>query len=141
MKALILAAGYATRLYPLTKDRPKPLLEVKGAPIIEHIARRVAALDGMDEIIVVVNRKFVDRFRAWKERVDVGNNARRWKVFFWKEMFVLACLCGGCVPGVRAGCRFRVRGVTADGCRAHGAHSAGRHRRGGWSVFQRECDG
>ncbi|MCK4649408.1 NDP-sugar synthase, partial [bacterium] len=37
MKALILAAGYATRLYPLTKDRPKPLLPIAGKPILEYI--------------------------------------------------------------------------------------------------------
>ncbi|MBW2985487.1 NDP-sugar synthase [Candidatus Woesearchaeota archaeon] len=40
MKALILAAGYATRLYPLTSDTPKPLLEVGGKPIVEHILKK-----------------------------------------------------------------------------------------------------
>ncbi len=68
MKALILAAGYATRLYPLTKDRPKPLLPVADKPIIEHIAGRIENLREIKEIIVVVNNKFVDKFTAWKER-------------------------------------------------------------------------
>ncbi|MBU1704508.1 MAG: NTP transferase domain-containing protein, partial [Nanoarchaeota archaeon] len=44
MKAIILAAGYATRLYPLTLNKPKPLLEVKGKPIIEHIINKIKAI-------------------------------------------------------------------------------------------------
>ncbi len=42
MKAIVLAAGYATRMYPLTRDRAKPLLEVGGRPILSH---RVEALE------------------------------------------------------------------------------------------------
>ena len=71
MKALILAAGYATRLYPLTKDRPKPLLPVADKPIIEHIAERIARLEDVTEIVVVVNNKFADKFIAWKEHFSV----------------------------------------------------------------------
>ncbi len=41
MKALILAAGYGTRLYPLTKDKPKPLLPVAGQPMMEHILKKI----------------------------------------------------------------------------------------------------
>ena len=43
MKALVLAAGYATRLYPLTRDRAKPLLEVAGRPIMDYVLDRVGA--------------------------------------------------------------------------------------------------
>jgi len=75
MKALILAAGYATRLYPLTKNYPKPLLAVAGKPIIDHIAEKVEVLGGMDEIIVVTNSKFASLFGEWakarKGRVPV----------------------------------------------------------------------
>lgn len=65
MKTLILAAGYATRLYPLTKHWPKPLLVVKEKPIINHIIDRVDALEGNDEIIVITNEKFFHQFDDW----------------------------------------------------------------------------
>lgn len=69
MKALVLAAGYATRLYPLTKEYPKPLLEVGKKPIINYIVEKLEALDDIDEIIVVTNSKFMPSFRRWKERL------------------------------------------------------------------------
>jgi glucose-1-phosphate thymidylyltransferase len=65
MKALILAAGYATRLYPLTKEYPKPLLEVRGRPIIDYIVSKLEAVELIDEIIVVTNSKFIPLFRKW----------------------------------------------------------------------------
>jgi glucose-1-phosphate thymidylyltransferase len=66
MKALILAAGYATRLYPLTKEYPKPLLEVEHKPIIDYIVEKVNKIKAIDEIIVVTNSKFISRFKKWK---------------------------------------------------------------------------
>jgi glucose-1-phosphate thymidylyltransferase len=69
MKALILAAGYATRLYPLTKEYPKPLLTVKQKPIIDFIIDKLRTIDEIDEIIVVTNSKFVSRFRKWQQKV------------------------------------------------------------------------
>jgi glucose-1-phosphate thymidylyltransferase len=65
MKALILAAGYAVRLYPLTKEFPKPLLKVGKRPIIEYIIDKLEAVGEIDEIIVVTNSKFIARFRQW----------------------------------------------------------------------------
>ncbi|HTY44537.1 MAG TPA: nucleotidyltransferase family protein [Patescibacteria group bacterium] len=65
MKALILAAGYATRLYPLTKDYPKPLLRVGKHPLIEHIIAQVDAVKEIEEIVVVTNHKFISIFRDW----------------------------------------------------------------------------
>ena len=47
MRALILAAGYATRLYPLTRDRPKPLLEVGGRPLVDWILERIAEVSAI----------------------------------------------------------------------------------------------
>ena len=69
MKALILAAGYATRLYPLTRDYPKPLLDIKGRPIINYIIDKLEAVSAIDEIYVVTNRKFISFFRRWKKAV------------------------------------------------------------------------
>ena len=53
MKALVLAAGYATRLYPLTLDRPKALLEVGGEPMLDRVVERLRPM-GVDGIVVVV---------------------------------------------------------------------------------------
>jgi glucose-1-phosphate thymidylyltransferase len=68
MKLLILAAGYATRLYPLTKTTAKPLLEIAGRPMIEHVLATTANVRGLDEILIVTNEKFTHDFRQWAER-------------------------------------------------------------------------
>ena len=67
MKALILAAGYATRLYPLTKEYPKPLLKVKNRPIIDYILDKLEKIDSIDEVFVVTNSKFIARFKKWSQ--------------------------------------------------------------------------
>lgn len=69
MKALILAAGYATRLYPLTKKYPKPLLEVRGRPIIDYIVDKLASVGAVNEIYVVTNSKFISNFKKWSKTV------------------------------------------------------------------------
>jgi glucose-1-phosphate thymidylyltransferase len=66
VKAVILAGGYATRLYPLTLDRPKHLLEVGGRPILELLLERLP-LDELEAVYVVTNAKFAERFREWAE--------------------------------------------------------------------------
>jgi glucose-1-phosphate thymidylyltransferase len=68
VKAVILAAGYATRLYPLTLDRPKALLPVGGKPILEHLLDRLAEIRGLGEIHVVTNSRFAEAFRKWAGR-------------------------------------------------------------------------
>ena len=65
MKAVILAAGYATRLYPLTLNRPKALLDVAGRPMVEHLLEALAGVDRIDGIYLVTNSKFADAFREW----------------------------------------------------------------------------
>lgn len=65
MKALILAAGYAVRLYPLTKVYPKPLLPVGGKPIIEYIIDKLEKIKGLNEVIIVTNTKFFPVFEKW----------------------------------------------------------------------------
>jgi glucose-1-phosphate thymidylyltransferase len=67
MKGIILAAGYATRLYPLTKDRPKALLPVCGKPIIDYIVEEMNTINDLDQIIVVSNHRFYDHFVLWSE--------------------------------------------------------------------------
>jgi glucose-1-phosphate thymidylyltransferase len=68
MKALILAAGYATRMYPLTKDYPKPLLLVKDRPIVDYIIEKLEKQEDLDEIILVTNSKFIASFKEWKKK-------------------------------------------------------------------------
>jgi glucose-1-phosphate thymidylyltransferase len=65
MDALILGAGYATRLYPLTKDRPKPLLPVGGVAIIERICRQLAEVPDLDTIHIVTNHTFAEHYGKW----------------------------------------------------------------------------
>ena len=65
MKCLILAAGYATRLYPLTENYPKPLLEVKGKTILDWLIEDIGSL--ADEFIVVTNHKFAWHFETWAQ--------------------------------------------------------------------------
>lgn len=65
MKALVLAAGYATRLYPLTVERPKALLPLAGSTILDLLVDKLEELDGLDEILIVSNRKFCAAFQEW----------------------------------------------------------------------------
>lgn len=65
MKVIILAAGYATRLYPLTLNRPKPLLEVANKPMIEHVLDNLAPIKDVDRVYVATNAKFADQFQQW----------------------------------------------------------------------------
>lgn len=67
MKVLILAAGYATRLYPLTLTQPKPLLPVAGKPMIEHVLDNIAPIPGIDRVYVVTNAKFAGHFQKWAD--------------------------------------------------------------------------
>ena len=62
MNILILAAGYATRLYPLTQTRAKPLLEVAGKPMMEWVIDNLAPIDGIEKVYVVTNSKFAGGF-------------------------------------------------------------------------------
>lgn len=66
MKTLILAAGYATRLYPLTKNFPKPLLEVGGKTILDRLVEAVDGIDSVNQHIIVTNATFYPHFDAWK---------------------------------------------------------------------------
>jgi len=73
MKAIILAAGYAQRLYPLTKDKSKALLHIAGKPIISHIVSSLSEIDVIDKIFVVTNQKFYEDFAKWKELKKLEN--------------------------------------------------------------------
>ena len=63
MNVLILAAGYATRLYPLTQNKAKPLLEVAGRPMIEWVMDNLAPVPDLETIYLVTNNKFAESFK------------------------------------------------------------------------------
>ena len=70
MKAIILAAGYATRLYPLTEHMPKALLTVCGKPILERLFDAFASEKEIDEIHIVSNAKFYQQLSDWAEHIQ-----------------------------------------------------------------------
>jgi glucose-1-phosphate thymidylyltransferase len=70
MNVLILAAGYATRLYPLTLTKAKPLLEVAGKPMIEWVLDNLAPIPDIQTVYVVTNDKFAEDFKAWADGYD-----------------------------------------------------------------------
>lgn len=65
MKCLILAAGYATRLYPLTENFPKPLLKVGGKTILDWLVDDIDSAGLVDEYVVISNHKFACHFEKW----------------------------------------------------------------------------
>jgi glucose-1-phosphate thymidylyltransferase len=75
VKAIVVAAGYATRLYPLTLTHAKPLLPLAGRPMIDYLVDRLEEVEELDAVHVVTNSKFADGFRRWagkaERRVDL----------------------------------------------------------------------
>ncbi len=65
MKCLILAAGYATRLYPLTENFPKPLLQVGEKTILDWLVDDIDTAGLVDEYVVISNHKYAPHFDAW----------------------------------------------------------------------------
>ncbi|MCM8819797.1 MAG: nucleotidyltransferase family protein [Candidatus Omnitrophica bacterium] len=69
MRVLILAAGYGTRLYPLTLELPKPLIKIKNKPIINFLIDKILTLEKyfkIEDVRVVTNNKFYNTFLEWK---------------------------------------------------------------------------
>lgn len=65
MKCLILAAGYATRLYPLTENFPKPLLTIKGKTILDWLVDDIDTSGDVEKYVVISNHKFAPHFEEW----------------------------------------------------------------------------
>src|SRR5438094_5808546 len=80
MNALILAAGYATRLYPLTLNKAKPLLVVGGKPIIEWVVDNLEGVPDLETIYVVTNDKFAADFQVWSERYQDRHPQFKFKI-------------------------------------------------------------
>src|SRR5262249_50524531 len=80
MNVLILAAGYATRLYPLTLKKAKPLLEVGGKPMIEWVLDNLAEVPEIETVCVVTNAKFAADFEAWANRYQDRHRGMKIKI-------------------------------------------------------------
>jgi glucose-1-phosphate thymidylyltransferase len=66
MNAIVLCAGFATRMYPITKDVPKPLLPIAGKPVIDYLMDQIHALPGLRRVHIVTNARFFGIFERWQ---------------------------------------------------------------------------
>jgi len=64
---VLLCAGYATRMYPLTQDFPKPLLPVAGKPVLDYFLAQLMDIEGEHAVHVVTNARFATHFKAWRK--------------------------------------------------------------------------
>ena len=76
MIAILLAAGYATRLYPLTKDKPKSLLPLGSRLIIDYIMDSVDKIPGLTKVALITNSKFYPHFSEWADSQNRATTAR-----------------------------------------------------------------
>ncbi len=76
MKAVILCAGFATRLYPLTLNTPKPLLLVGGKPLLDHIIGMLEDIPEIDDAVVITNAKFKQNFLDWQKTVSFSKRIK-----------------------------------------------------------------
>ena len=70
MKVVILAAGYATRLYPLTKNKPKALLPVGNKLLLNHLMDKLETVESLEEVVLVTNNKFYEIFSTWAKNLS-----------------------------------------------------------------------
>ncbi len=73
--AVVLCAGFATRMHPLTKTFPKPLLEVAGRPVIDYLMDQLVELPSLESIYLVSNGRFYSHFVAWKQRWEANHRS------------------------------------------------------------------
>ena len=80
MIAVILCAGFATRMYPLTRDFPKPLLPVGGRPVIDYLMDQLAGLPELKTVHIVTNDRFINHFQEWLKKWIAGNRHNSIKI-------------------------------------------------------------
>ncbi len=73
MICILLCAGYATRMYPLTENFPKPLLEIKGKALIDYLIEDLESKNYINQYVIVSNHKFINHFNNWKENHNIKN--------------------------------------------------------------------
>lgn len=67
MNAIFLCAGYGTRLYPLTQDKPKPLLSIAGRPLLDHLIQNLESITSLEQTVIVSNARFYKQFTQWRK--------------------------------------------------------------------------
>lgn len=80
MKAVILCAGYGTRLYPYTIDMPKALLDVNGKPLLSYTIENISEVENINKIYVVSNDCFFSKFNEWRNinpKIEVINDGTK----------------------------------------------------------------
>ncbi len=77
MKNIVIAAGYATRLYPLTEHFPKPLLKIGSHSILDRLLDDIDTIDEVDEHIIITNHKFANQFKEWMEERKSENSSSK----------------------------------------------------------------
>ena len=85
MNVVILCAGFATRMYPLTRDFPKPLLEVGGKPVLDYLVGQILELPEIGNIHIVSNGKFFDHFMDWRQQKKQTGMFDRTAVFIHND--------------------------------------------------------
>lgn len=93
MKCVILAAGYATRLYPLTKDKPKSLLVVGGKTILERLFEKISQVPQISETFLVSNARFADQFGRYIQELKLGNRISLVNDGTWENETRLGAIC------------------------------------------------
>lgn len=66
MKCIVLGAGYATRLYPLTENFPKPLLKIKDKTILDHLVDDISTNCSISSFVIISNHKYIEHYKEWK---------------------------------------------------------------------------
>ena len=74
MKNIVLAAGYATRLYPVTENFPKPLLETGGKTILDRLLSDIDVIDEIDSHLIVSNHRYISHFERWADESRYTKN-------------------------------------------------------------------
>lgn len=67
MNAVLLCGGFATRMYPLTRNFPKPLLQVAGRPVLDYLLEQIAGLGSISRVHLVSNSRFHEHFCGWRD--------------------------------------------------------------------------
>jgi glucose-1-phosphate thymidylyltransferase len=79
MKAILLCAGFATRMHPLTRNFPKPLLSVEGKPVLDYLLDQIVIIPEIVEVYIVSNNRFFDHFIHWLQAHERQGNYKRLK--------------------------------------------------------------
>jgi glucose-1-phosphate thymidylyltransferase len=80
MKAILLCAGFAARMYPLTRNFPKPLLAVAGKPVLDYLLDQIETIPEIEEVYIVSNNRFLNHFVYWLQAHEGRGTYKRFKI-------------------------------------------------------------